>query len=157
MTAVPLVDLQTQHRQIAEEVERGFARVMASASFIMGAEVVAFEQAFAAFSGVRHCVGVASGTDALELMLRAVGIGAGDEVILPTNSFIATALAVVRAGARPVLVDCDPDFHLIDVEQVARAVGPRTRAILPVHLYGQAAPMERLRAVAEARDRKSVV
>jgi dTDP-4-amino-4,6-dideoxygalactose transaminase len=116
---IPLVDLKAQHRQIADEVQAGFARLFENTAFILGAEVAAFEQAFARFSGVKHCVGVASGTDALEMMLRAVGIGSGDEVIVPANSFIATALAVVRAGATPVFVDSDPRTHLIDGQMAA--------------------------------------
>jgi dTDP-4-amino-4,6-dideoxygalactose transaminase len=134
---------------VAEDVERGFARVLERAAFILGEEVAAFERAFARFSGLAHCVAVASGTDALELALRALGVGPGDEVIVPTNSFVATALAVVRAGATPVLVDCDPRFHLIDVAQAVGRIGPRTRAIMPVHLYGQVAPMEELEAAAQ--------
>jgi len=142
MAEIPLVDLQVQHRQVADDVARGFARVVESGCFILGPEVEAFEAAFARFTEVRHCVGVANGTDALEIALRAAGIGAGDEVIVPVNSFIATALAVARAGAVPVLVDCDPDHLLIDVAAVRRRIGPRTRAIIPVHLYGQMAPVE---------------
>jgi dTDP-4-amino-4,6-dideoxygalactose transaminase len=148
MSDIPLVDLQAQHRQVAAAVAEGFRRVLESGAFILGAEVRAFEEAFARFCGVRHCIGVGNGTDALELMLRALGIGPGDEVIVPTNTFVATALAVLRAGARPVLVDCDQEFLLIDVEQVARALGPRTRAIFAVHLHGQVAPMDELAAVA---------
>jgi len=147
---IPLVDLKAQHRQIADEVQRGFARVFEDTSFILGREVAAFEEAFARFSGVKHCVGVGNGTDALELALRAVGVGSGDEVVLPTNSFVASALAVLRAGATPVLVDSDPVFHLLDVEQAATRLGRRTRAILAVHLYGQVAPMAELQALAGA-------
>jgi dTDP-4-amino-4,6-dideoxygalactose transaminase len=148
VSSVPLVDLNAQHRQVADEVQQGFARVLGRASFILDEEVAAFEREFARFSAVEHCVGVANGTDALELVLRALGIGAGDEVVVPTNSFIATALAVSRAGATPVLVDCDPVSHLIDVGMVARRIGRSTRAIVPVHLYGQIAPMEELEKVA---------
>ena len=148
---IPLVDLQAQHRQIADEVARGFARVIERTAFILGDEVASFETAFAAFMQVRHCIGVANGTDALELALRALDVGAGDEVIIPANTFIATALAVARAGATPVLVDSDPVYHLVDVERVAAVIGPRTKAILPVHLYGQMAPMEDLQALASAR------
>ena len=148
--AIPLVDLKAQHAEIADEVERGFARVCAQASFVLGPEVAAFEAAFARFSGVAHCVGVANGTDALELALRAVGVGAGDEVIMPANTFIATALAIARAGATPVLVDCDPVYHLIDAAAVPARLGPRTRAIVPVHLYGQMAPLEQLETAARA-------
>lgn len=152
MTAlrIPLVDLRAQHREIAEDVRRGFERVLEHNGFVLGPEVAEFEAAFARFSGIAHCVGVANGTDALELALRAAGVAPTDEVIVPTNSFVATALAVRRAGATPVLVDCDPVYHLVDVARVRERIGPRTRAILPVHLYGQLAPMEQLRALAEA-------
>ncbi|HEY2672516.1 MAG TPA: DegT/DnrJ/EryC1/StrS family aminotransferase, partial [Rugosimonospora sp.] len=122
----------------------GFKRVISTTGFVGGEEVAAFEREYAAFTGVPYCVGVANGTDALELALRATGVGPGSEVILPANTFIATAEAVARAGARPVLVDMDPDSYLIDVEAVLAAVTPATRAVLPVHLYGQLAPMERL-------------
>jgi dTDP-4-amino-4,6-dideoxygalactose transaminase len=145
---VPLVDLRVQHREIADEIARGFADVLESGAFILGEPVRVFEEAFARFCGVRHCVGVANGTDALELALRALGVGAGAEVVLPANTFVATAAAVVRAGATPVLVDCDPTTHLIDVAQVAHRLGPRTRAVIPVHLYGQVAPMEELASLA---------
>ena len=149
MSKIPLVDLQIQHRQIEEEVHAGFERVLAQGSFILGAEVEDFEHAFAEFSRARHCVGVASGTDALELALRAAGVGRDDEVILPVNTFIATALSVARAGARPVFVDCDPVHYLIDPERAEAAVTPQTRAIVPVHLYGQMAPMDSLAQLAE--------
>jgi dTDP-4-amino-4,6-dideoxygalactose transaminase len=152
MSSVRLVDLKAQHREIADEVRRGLEAVFENTSFILGKEVAAFEADFAAHSGARHCVGVASGTDAIELMLRAAGIGPGDEVILPANTFIATALAVVRAGATPVLTDCDPATYLIDVEAAAARIGSRTRALLPVHLYGQMAPMARLAELARAHD-----
>ena len=148
MADIPLVDLLAQHRQVADEIARGFARVLESGSFILGPEVEAFEAAFARLSEVRHCVGVANGTDALEIVLRAAGIGQGDEVIVPVNSFIATALAVARAGAVPALVDCDRDHHLIDVAEVRKKIGRRTRAIVAVHLYGQMAPMEELAELA---------
>ncbi len=147
---IPLVDLRAQHRAVADEVAAGFAAVLAETAFVLGPAVQAFETAYAAFIGAKHCVGVANGTDALELVLRAAGIGAGDEVILPTNTFIATALAVARAGARPILVDSDPEFHLLDLEQAAARITPRTRALIPVHLYGQMAPMEGIEALARA-------
>ncbi|MEE2664614.1 MAG: DegT/DnrJ/EryC1/StrS family aminotransferase [Myxococcota bacterium] len=150
--AIPLVDLQIQHRQVAVEIEAGFARVLREGSFILGSDVADFERAFAEFSGVAHCIGVANGTDALELALRALGVGPGDEVILPVNTFIATALAVARAGASPAFVDCDESTGLIDVDAVEAAVGDRTRALLPVHLYGQMAPMAALEAIARRRD-----
>ncbi|MBS2966095.1 DegT/DnrJ/EryC1/StrS family aminotransferase [Actinocrinis puniceicyclus] len=141
---IPLVDLKAAHAEIAEEVAAGFERVLATTGFVGGPEVAAFEQEFAAFSGVRHCVGVANGTDAVELALRAAGVRRDDEVVLPANTFIATAGAVARLGAVPVLVDCDPDSYLIDVQAALAAVGPRTAAVLPVHLYGQHAAVEEL-------------
>lgn len=148
MSEIPLVDLGLQHRQIADEVAEGFARVIEENAFILGPAVAEFEDAFATFVGVAHCVGVASGTDALELALRAIGVGHGDEVILPANTFIATALAVARTGAAPVLVDCGHD-HLIDADQIESQVTAHTRAVLPVHLYGQMALMEDIEGVAE--------
>jgi dTDP-4-amino-4,6-dideoxygalactose transaminase len=149
--AIPLIDFKLQHRQIADEIEAAIARVIDSAWFILGPEVEAFERAFAAFSGVAHCIGVGNGTDALELVVRALDVGPGDEVIVPANSFIASALAVTRAGATPVLVDCDPVHHLMDPVEVARRTTPRTRAVMPVHLYGQCAPVEAIRDAAGAR------
>ena len=119
--------------------------MLARTSFIGGPQVAAFETEYAAFVGTRHCVGMANGTDAIEIALRALGVGPGDECILPANTFIATAEAVCRAGATPVLVDCaDDETYLIDTDAVGAAVTRRTRAIIPVHLYGQAAPVERL-------------
>ncbi len=144
---IPLVDLAVQHAQVANEVGAGWDRVTASGAFILGPDVAAFEQEFAAFSGAAHCVGVANGTDALELALRARGIGAGDEVVLPANTFIATAEAVSRVGAQPVLVDCDPTYLLIDPDRVAERVTGRTRAVMAVHLYGQMAPVHALAEV----------
>lgn len=146
---IPLVDLKLQHRQIADELQQGFARLFENTAFILGEEVASFERAFARFSGVKHCVGVANGTDALEMMLRAVGVANGDEVIVPANSFVATAFAVMRAGAVPRFVDSDPETHLIDVQAVALQINRRTKAILAVHLYGQMAPMEDLKALAD--------
>ena len=113
------------------------------------AKVASFEREFAQFSGVKHCVGVANGTDALEMTLRAVSVGAGDEVIGPANSFVASAFAVIRAGAVLKFVDSDPDTHLIDVQAVARQITRRTKAILQVPLYGQMAPMEDLKSLAD--------
>src|SRR6266508_609911 len=146
MTAIPLVDLQVAHAEVAEEVAVGFKRVLAETAFVGGPEVAAFEREYAAFAGVRHCVGVANGTDALELALRAVGAGPGDEVVLPANTFIATAEAAVRVGARVVLADIDPETYLVDADAALNAVTPATRAVIPVHLYGQHAPVEAIRA-----------
>src|SRR6185295_5033839 len=119
----------------APEVRRAIDRVIGSGWFVLGPEVEAFEREFAAASGAAHAVGVGSGTDAIALILRALGIGAGDEVITTPLSAAYSALAIMMAGARPVFVDVDPARLTIDPDQVARAIGPRTRAILPVHLY----------------------
>ncbi|MFP4554989.1 MAG: DegT/DnrJ/EryC1/StrS family aminotransferase, partial [Actinomycetota bacterium] len=139
---VPLVDLAWQHRQIADEVERGLHEVMETTAFIHGPQLHSFEEAFALFLGVEHCVGVGSGTDALELTVRALDIGPGDVVVVPANSFIASALGILRAGADVVLVDCHPDTYLMDVARVADLIDSKVRAIMPVHLYGQIAPIE---------------
>ena len=150
MTVIPLVDLAAQHAAVADEVAEGWREVLAATAFVSGPQVAAFEREYAEFIGVPHCVGTGNGTDAIEIALRAAGVGRGDECILPANTFIATAEAVSRAGATPVLVDCvDDDTYLIDTDAVAAAVTPRTAAILPVHLYGQAAPVERLLPLAK--------
>jgi len=147
---IPLADLAAQHAAVAEEVAQGWQEVLAQTTFIGGPQIAAFEREYAAFTRTRHCVGVANGTDAIEIALRSLGVGPGDECILPANTFIATAEAVCRAGARPVLADCaDDETYLIDADAVAAAVTERTRAIVPVHLYGQAAPVERLLPLAD--------
>jgi dTDP-4-amino-4,6-dideoxygalactose transaminase len=148
MSNVPLVDLAFQHAQVGAEIARGWQRVLERTAFVLGDEVAEFEQAYAAFVGIDHCIGVGNGTDALELALRALEIGGGDEVIVPANSFIASALAVRRAGATPVFVDADPDHLLIDPESVAARMTARTRAVMPVHLFGQVAPMADITALA---------
>jgi dTDP-4-amino-4,6-dideoxygalactose transaminase len=148
--SVPFVDLGAQQEEIADEVEMGLKEVFAQTSFIGGPAVADFEQAYARFLGAANCVGVANGTDALELALRAAGVEAGGEVILPANTFIATAEAVSRIGAVPVLVDVDPEYLLIDPDRVAEAVTPRTQAIIPVHLFGQTAFVERLLPIADS-------
>ncbi len=144
MQTIPLVDLSLQHSRIADEVAAGFAEVLDAGDYVGGKAVAAFEQEYADFVGARACVGVANGTDALEMALRAVGVTAGDEVLVPGNSFIATAEAVVRLGARPVFVDVDDEALLIDPAAVEGALTERTRAVVPVDLFGQVAPFERL-------------
>ncbi|RGA04150.1 DegT/DnrJ/EryC1/StrS family aminotransferase [Microbispora triticiradicis] len=147
-SVIPFVDLRAAHEEVAEEIDAGFARVLGSTAFMQGPDVAAFEEEYAAFSGVAHCVGVANGTDAIELALRALGAGPGSEVVLPANTFVATAEAVLRAGARPVLVDAEPARLLIDPDRLAAAITPRTAAIVPVHLYGRLARMDRIAEVA---------
>jgi len=145
---VPMVDPGHQDDEIAAEVSIGWRKVLRRSGFIHGDEVSRFERDFASFSGVDHCVGVASGTDAMELALRAVGVGPGDEVIVPVTSSVTIAFAVIRTGAAPIFVDVDPATFLIDMAQVRERIGPLTRAVVPVHLYGQMAPIEEIRAIA---------
>lgn len=147
---VPLIDLASQQAEVSEDVKAGWDKIIATSAFIGGAAVSEFESAYAQASSVSHCVGLANGTDAIELSLRALGVTIGDEVILPANSFVATAEAVSRIGAVPVLVDVDPVHLLIDPDRVAEAVTMRTKAIVPVHLFGQVAPVEHLLPIAEA-------
>lgn len=147
--SVPFVDLVAQQAEIADEVLPQWRRLFAAAHFVGGEEVESFERDYATFTGVGHCVGVANGTDALELALRAVGVERDGQVIVPVNTFIATAEAVSRIGAVPVFVDVDPDHLLIDPDAVAAAVTPRTQAIVPVHLFGQVAPVAELLPLTE--------
>lgn len=134
---IPLVDLHLQHQPIQSQLQLAIQAVLEKGDFVLGQALKDFEAAFAAASGTEYGVGVASGTDAIALGLQACDIGMGDEVILPANTFVATLIGVLRAGAKPILVDCDEQTALIDLEAAARAVTPRTKAIIPVHLYGQ--------------------
>jgi dTDP-4-amino-4,6-dideoxygalactose transaminase len=149
---IPFVDLKAQYRQIKHEIDAALARVLENASFVMGPEVDAFEEAFAKYLDVKFCVGVSNGTAAIQLALIAHDIGPGDEVIVPANSFFATAEAVSTAGAAPVFVDCDAVSYTIDVSKIETAITPRTRAILPVHLYGQSADLDQILAIARRRN-----
>ncbi|MFF1383710.1 DegT/DnrJ/EryC1/StrS family aminotransferase [Arthrobacter sp. NPDC058288] len=146
---VPLVDLVAQQAEIHEELEPHLQDILQRAAFIGGKEVELFEQQYADFLGARHCIGVGNGTDALELALLGAGVGPGQEVIVPANTFIASVEAVVRVGAVPVLADVDEEYLLLDPESVRHRVTDRTAAILPVHLFGQVAPVERLTPIAE--------
>ena len=152
IASVPYLDLSRQMDEVGPDIELAMRRVVKSGRFIGGAEVERFEADFAAYCQGGHMVGVGNGLEALSLTLRAWGVGPGDEVIAPAHSFIATALAVDAVGARPVLVDVEPDTGLIDVGQVAAAITPRTRAVLPVHLYGHPVDMDGLRAALGGRD-----
>jgi dTDP-4-amino-4,6-dideoxygalactose transaminase len=146
---VPFVDLAAQYRTIAAEINEATSKVIQNADFILGREVNLFEEEFAAFCETRYAVGVDSGTSALELALRAYDIGPGDEVITAANSFIASALAISHAGATPVLTDVDPYTYTMDVASIESAITPRTKAILPVHLYGHPAHMDPIRQLAD--------
>jgi dTDP-4-amino-4,6-dideoxygalactose transaminase len=141
-SGVPLLDLQAQYRPLRAEILAAIERVCDSQRFIMGPEIAALEQEMAAMLGIRHAVAVSSGTDALLLALMALDIRAGDEVVTPTYSFFATAGAVARLGATPVLVDIDETTFNLDPEQLAAAITPRTKAVIPVHLFGQSADMD---------------
>ena len=147
--AVPLVDLKAQHAAIAAEAEAAVQRVMRNADFILGGDVAAFEEEFAAYCEAKQCVGLDSGMSALELGMRAMGIGPGDEVITPAGSFIASSSAISFTGATPVWVDVDPRTYNIDPKLIEAAITPRTKAIMVVHLYGQPADMDAILAIAQ--------
>ena len=146
---VPFLDLKAQYQTIKPEIDAAIARVIENTNFILGPQVAAFEKAFAEYVGSEFCVGVNSGTAALHLALMACGIGQGDEVIVPSFTFFATAEAVSVLGAVPVFVDVDPVSYTITAAGIEKAITPRTRAIIPVHLYGQAADLDPIRALAE--------
>jgi dTDP-4-amino-4,6-dideoxygalactose transaminase len=148
---VPFVDLKAQWRTIAAEAEAAMRRVASEADFILGKDVELLEQEFAAYCGVKHAVGLDSGISALELAMRAYDIGAGDEVITVSHTFIATASSISFTGAKPVFVDIDPRTFTMDPAKIEHAITPRTKAILPVHLYGQPADMDAINAIAKNR------
>ncbi|MCM0594372.1 MAG: DegT/DnrJ/EryC1/StrS aminotransferase family protein [Gloeotrichia echinulata IR180] len=143
------VDLNLQHQPIQIQLEQAIQAVLSKGDFVLGQALSDFEAAFAAASGTQYGVGVASGTDAIALGLQACNIGAGDEVILPVNTFAATLIGVLRAGAKPIFVDCNPHTALIDLEAAAKAITPHTKAIIPVHLYGQMVSPQQLLDLAD--------
>jgi dTDP-4-amino-4,6-dideoxygalactose transaminase len=151
MMSIPLVDLRIQYRDIASEINAAMALVLDQSDFILGQELTTFEREFADYCGVQHAIGCANGTDALELCCRAMDIGPGDEVIVPAMTFVASALGPYLAGAKPILVDVLPESALIDPARVEAAITSRTRAIVPVHLYGQCCDMEAIGAVARRK------
>lgn len=144
MKHIPLVDLQAQYQTIKEDIDNAINTVVASGQFILGHQVEAFEREFASYCGVRFCVGLDNGSTALEFGLRALGIGQKDEVITPVNSFIASSSAVSFVGGKPMWVDCDTKTYTIDVAKIERHITKRTKAIMPVHLYGQPANMDEI-------------
>jgi dTDP-4-amino-4,6-dideoxygalactose transaminase len=153
---VPFLELKPAYLEFKEELDAAYHRVMDSGWYLLGTELESFEAEFAAYGEAEHCVAVGSGLDALHLILRAYDIGAGDEVLVPSNTFIATWLAVSYAGAVPVPVEPDPNTFNLDPERIAAAITPRTRAIIPVHLYGQPADMDPILAIARRHGLKVI-
>jgi dTDP-4-amino-4,6-dideoxygalactose transaminase len=152
---IQFVDLARQYQNLKPEMDAAILQAVGRGDYILGEDTREFEKEFAAFNQAPFCVGVGDGTDALHLALLALGIGRGDEVIVPANTFIASPLAISMSGATPVLVDCDPEFHQIDPRAVERSLTPRTKAIMPVHLYGHPADLDPLLQI--ARDRKLAI
>ncbi len=146
---VPFLDLRAQYRALQAEIHAAIARVLEDAAFVRGTYVEAFERAYAQAYGVPHCIGVGNGTDALFIALRALGIGPGDEVLVPALTWISTSETVSLTGAQPVFVDIEPEYYTLDPEQAEARITERTRAIIPVHLYGQPAAMEAIMALAQ--------
>jgi dTDP-4-amino-4,6-dideoxygalactose transaminase len=153
---IPFLDLKPVYAELKPELDAAYARVMESGWFVLGKEVEAFEQEYAAFCGTRHCVGLGNGLEALELVLRGWDIGPGDEVIVPSNTYIATWLAVTAVGATVVPVEPTPAGPNIDPDRIAAAITPRTRAIMPVHLYGEPADMHAIMVLADKHGLKVV-
>lgn len=148
---VPFLDLKAQYRSIKNEIDEAIADCVENTAFVQGKRVAAFEEGFAKYLGVGHCVGCANGTDAIYLALRALGVGPGDEVILPANTFIATSEAVSLTGAMPVMADVDPVTNNMGVAQAEACITPKTKALLPVHLYGMPADLEGLSRLAASK------
>lgn len=153
---ISLVDLTAQYHSIKNEIDAAVSSTLESGHFILGPQVTKFEESVAAYLGVEHAIGLASGTDALVIALRALNIGAGDEVIVPAYTFFATAGAVMSVGAKPVFVDVDPQTYQMDVSKIRPAVTPRTKAIIPVHLYGHPAEMNPILEMAREHDLKVI-
>lgn len=146
---VPFVDLRKQYHSLKKEIDNAIFSVIEESEFIKGKYVAAFEKEFAQAYGVKHCIGVANGTDAIYILLKMLGIGEGDEVITVANSWISTSETITQAGARVVFVDTEPDFFSIDISKIEEKITPRTKAIIPVHLYGQAAEVDKVKAICE--------
>ncbi|MFA6163662.1 MAG: DegT/DnrJ/EryC1/StrS family aminotransferase, partial [Methylobacter sp.] len=153
---IPMVNLKAQYAEIKAEVEQGLAETIENCSFILGPNVQAFEKEAAEYLGVKHAIGVASGTDALHLALIAEGIGAGDEVITTAFTFIATAEAIKYVGAVPVFVDIDPKTFNISPDAIEKAITPNTKAVMPVHLFGQPADMTRIKQLCDQHNLKLI-
>ncbi len=154
--SVPFIDVKASYLELKDEIDRASSRVLHSGRYILDEEMEAFENDFASYCGAKHCIGVGNGLDALHIILRGYEIGAGDEVIAPANTYIATWLAISYAGAKPVPVEPDPQTFNIDPGRIESAVTPRTRAIMAVHLYGQTADMSAIRDIAGRRGLKVI-
>ena len=141
---IPLVDLKKQYYSIKKEIDSSISEILENTAFIKGKSVENFEKTFALMHNVKHCIGVGNGTDALIISLKALGIGSGDEVIVPANSFIASSEAVTAVGAKVVFADCHPDFYTVDIEEIKKNITEKTKAVIVVHLYGQPAQMEEI-------------
>lgn len=146
---VPFVDLKAQYLSLKSEFDEAILKVVGETAFVSGRYAATFEAEFARYIGTEHCIAVANGTDAIEITLAALGIGPGDEVIVPANTFFATAEAVGNVGATPVFVDCEPNFYNIDAEKIEEKITPHTKVIIPVHLYGLPAEMDAVVAIAQ--------
>ncbi|MGB7220854.1 MAG: DegT/DnrJ/EryC1/StrS family aminotransferase [Vicinamibacterales bacterium] len=155
-TSIPFVDLKAQYESIKPEIDAAMAAVIGKTAFVGGPFVKEFEQAFASYCGVQHCVALANGTDALFIALKALGVGPGDEVITVANSFVATSEAIKMAGAQVVFVDMNPKTYNIDVTRIEQKITKKTKAIIPVHLYGQPADMQPIQALAKKHGLKVI-
>ncbi len=153
---IPFLDMKAQYVELKSEFDQAYQRVMDSGWYILGGEVEAFEQEFAAYLGAKHCIGVGNGLEALQLILMGYGIGSGDEVIVPANTYIASWLAVSYVGATPVPVEPHPATYNIDPARISQAITPRTKAIMPVHLYGQPVEMQAIWEIAEQHGLKII-
>jgi dTDP-4-amino-4,6-dideoxygalactose transaminase len=153
---IPLVDLTTQYHSIKKEIDAAVLSTLESGHFILGPSVSKFEESIASYLGVKHAIGLASGTDALVIAMRALNIGAGDEVIVPAYTFFATAGTVMSVGAKPVFVDVDPQSYQIDVSRIKAVITPRTKAIIPVHLYGHPSEMDPILEIAREHNLKVI-
>jgi dTDP-4-amino-4,6-dideoxygalactose transaminase len=151
---IPFVDLKSQYLSLKQEFDEAILKVLSETAFVSGKYAKAFEEQFAEYLGVKNCVAVANGTDALEIGLKAIGVGSGDEVLVPANTFFATSEAVGNVGAKAVFVDIEPNFYNIDPSKIEEKITPRTKAIIPVHLYGLPAEMDEIMALARERGLK---
>ena len=145
---VPFVDLKKQYQSIRKDIDNAIAQVIEETSFIGGKHVENFEQQFASLYGVKHCISVANGTDSLYILMKMLGIGAGDEVITVANSWISSSETISQTGARPVFIEIDPVFYYISEKDIEKVISPRTKAIIPVHLHGQVCEMDAIMQVA---------